>query len=162
MPADPARVEIYTDGACSGNPGPGGYGAVLSYKGHTRELSGWSAHTTSNRMELLAVIRALEALKRPCAVELYVDSRYVKDGMTQWIARWLKNQWRTAGKRPVKNVDLWKRLLELAGGHDVRWHWVRGHAGVPLNERADALARAAIKKGRAGQIEEDQDGLIPT
>lgn len=162
MSADSGKVEIYTDGACSGNPGPGGYGAILTYKGHTKEISGWSSHTTNNRMELLAAIRALEALKRPCEVNLNVDSQYLRQGITQWIEKWQRNGWRTSSKKPVKNVDLWKRLLEITKVHHVHWHWVRGHAGDPMNERADALARDAIKKGQAGLIKEDQAGRLPT
>ena len=160
--AESARVEIYTDGACSGNPGPGGYGAILTYKGHTKEISGWASITTNNRMELLAAIRALEALKRPCDVEMYVDSQYLKNGITQWIERWQQNQWRTASKKPVKNADLWKRLLDLTREHNVKWHWVKGHSGEPLNERADLLAREAIKKGKEGLMDEDQSGRLPT
>ena len=138
-------VAIYTDGACRGNPGPGGWGAVLLHGGHRREISGASAQTTNNRMELTAAIRALEALKRPSAVDLYTDSTYVKDGITRWLPNWKARGWRTAAKAPVKNRDLWEALDALAGRHDVAWHWVRGHAGNAENERADALARAALK-----------------
>src|SRR5256885_235012 len=137
-------VEIYTDGACSGNPGPGGWGAILRYKGKERELWGGEAATTNNRMELLAVIRALEALKRPSQVRLYTDSLYVQKGISTWIHDWKRRNWRTADKKEVKNVDLWKELEELAGKHEVEWHWVRGHAGHPENERVDALANKGI------------------
>ncbi|HXF66372.1 MAG TPA: ribonuclease HI [Burkholderiales bacterium] len=133
-------VEIYTDGACKGNPGPGGWGAVLKYDGRTRELHGGEAMTTNNRMELTAVIRALEALRRPCRVRLHTDSRYVQQGISTWIRDWKRRGWRTAERKPVKNEDLWRRLDELAGGHEIEWVWVRGHAGDPGNERADALA----------------------
>ena len=138
-------VAIYTDGACRGNPGPGGWGAVLLHGGHRREISGASAQTTNNRMELTAAIQALEALKRPSAVDLYTDSTYVKDGITRWLPNWKARGWRTAAKAPVKNRDLWEALDALAGRHDVAWHWVRGHAGNAENERADTLARAALK-----------------
>ena len=143
-------VEIYTDGACSGNPGPGGWAALLRFGEHERELSGGEAHTTNNRMELLAAIVALEALKRPCQVSLHSDSRYVLDGVTRWMPGWKKNGWRTAQKQPVKNVDLWQRLDAATGGHRIEWHWVRGHNGDPDNERVDALARAATRAGGAG------------
>jgi ribonuclease HI len=138
-------VLIYTDGACSGNPGPGGWGAVLISGGHERELSGGEARTTNNRMEIMAAIAALEALKRPCTVDLHTDSQYLRQGITEWIAGWKARDWRTADKKPVKNEDLWKRLDLARARHEVRWHWVKGHAGHPLNERADGLARAAIK-----------------
>ena len=140
-------VAIYTDGACSGNPGPGGWGAVLLYGEHRREISGASADTTNNRMELTAAIRALEALKRPSDVALYTDSTYVKDGITRWLPGWKAKGWRTASKSPVKNRDLWEALDTLVKRHDVSWHWVRGHAGNLENERADALAREALKAG---------------
>ena len=140
-------VVIYTDGACSGNPGPGGWGAVLLSGGHRREISGASARTTNNRMELTAAIRALEALTRPTTVDLYTDSTYVKDGITRWLANWKAKGWRTASKTPVKNRDLWEALDALASRHDVSWHWVRGHAGNAENERADTLAREALKAG---------------
>ena len=138
-------VAIYTDGACRGNPGPGGWGAVLLYGSHRREISGASADTTNNRMELTAAIRALEALNRPSAVDLYTDSTYLKDGITRWLPNWKARGWRTAAKTPVKNRDLWEALDALVGRHDVTWHWVRGHAGNAENERADTLARAALK-----------------
>ena len=140
-------VAIYTDGACSGNPGPGGWGAVLLYGEHRREISGASADTTNNRMELTAAIRALEALKRPSDVALYTDSTYVKDGITRWLPGWKAKGWRTASKSPVKNRDLWEALDALVQHHDVSWHWVRGHAGNAENERADTLAREALKAG---------------
>ncbi|MCR9222323.1 MAG: ribonuclease HI [Alphaproteobacteria bacterium] len=142
-----ARVEIFTDGACSGNPGPGGWGAVLRFRGQEKELSGGEAETTNNRMELMAAIAALEALKRPCPVTLTTDSTYVRDGITRWIHGWRKNGWKTAAKKPVKNEDLWKRLDAAAKGHKIDWRWIKGHAGHPENERADALARAAIPRG---------------
>ena len=139
------RVTIYTDGACRGNPGPGGWGAVLLYGGHRREISGASGQTTNNRMELTAAIRALETLTRPSEVTLYTDSTYVKDGITQWLPNWKARGWRTAAKAPVKNRDLWEALDALANRHDVTWHWVKGHAGNAENERADTLARTALK-----------------
>ena len=137
-------VEIYADGACKGNPGPGGWGVLLRAGGAERELFGGEAHTTNNRMELTAVIRGLEALKRRCRVRLYTDSQYVQKGISGWIHDWKRRAWRTADRKPVKNVDLWQRLDELAREHDVEWHWVRGHAGHPENERADVLANRAI------------------
>jgi ribonuclease HI len=142
-------VEIHTDGACSGNPGPGGWGAVLRWRGHEKELSGGEAATTNNRMELMAAIAALEALRRPSRVVIWTDSGYLKGGITGWITGWKRNGWRTAGKQPVKNRDLWERLDALCTRHDVEWRWLKGHAGHPLNERADALARAAIERARA-------------
>jgi ribonuclease HI len=140
------KVVIYTDGACSGNPGPGGWGSVLLYNGHRRELSGGDAETTNNRMELMAVIQALETLKRPCEAEVYTDSVYVMKGITEWIANWKKRGWKTAGRKPVKNVELWQRLEQAAGRHDVSWNWIKGHSGVPENERADELATSAIPR----------------
>ncbi len=137
-------AEVYTDGACSGNPGPGGWGAVLGWQGKTREISGGEAATTNNRMELMAAIAALESLTRPVTVRIHTDSTYVKDGITQWIHRWKRNGWKTANKKPVKNEDLWRRLDEALARHEVSWHWVKGHAGHPGNERADALARDAV------------------
>ena len=137
-------VTIHTDGACSGNPGPGGWGAILEWNGHEKELSGAEAETTNNRMELMAAIAALEALKRPSKVRLVTDSVYVRDGVTKWIHGWKKNGWKTAAKKPVKNEDLWRRLDEVASKHRVTWEWVKGHAGHPENERADQLAREAI------------------
>ena len=144
-PAD--VVDIHTDGACSGNPGPGGWGALLTFRGKTRELSGGEAETTNNRMELMAAIRALEALTRPSRVRLHTDSTYLKEGITGWIHRWKANGWKTAARKPVKNVDLWQRLEAALAGHDVEWRWVKGHAGDPGNERADALARQGIPGG---------------
>jgi ribonuclease HI len=138
------RVAIWTDGACSGNPGPGGWGAILTFNGVEKEFCGGEPQTTNNRMELLAAISALEALTRPCAVDLHTDSQYVWQGVTGWVHNWKRNGWRTADKKPVKNDDLWKRLDEAASRHDVDWHWVKGHAGDPMNERADALARAGM------------------
>jgi len=144
-PAGP-RVEIFTDGACSGNPGPGGWGAILRYNGVEKELSGGEVQTTNNRMELMAAIAALEALKRPSRVDLHTDSTYLKDGITRWIHAWKGRGWRTAGKKPVKNLDLWQRLEAAIAPHEMRWTWIRGHTGHPENERADALARAAIPR----------------
>ena len=138
------RVEIFTDGACRGNPGPGGWGALLRFRGRERELYGGERETTNNRMELTAVIRALEALTRPSPVRVTTDSQYVKRGITEWIANWKRNGWKTAARKPVKNDDLWRRLDELAAVHDVRWHWVKGHAGHAENERADRLANRGI------------------
>ena len=138
------HVEIFTDGACSGNPGPGGWGVVLRYNSRERELSGGEAHTTNNRMELRAAIAALETLKRPCRVDLHTDSAYLRDGITRWIARWKTNGWRTAARKPVKNSDLWQRLDKALAPHQITWHWVKGHAGHHGNERADTLARNAL------------------
>ena len=136
------RVEIFTDGACSGNPGAGGWGAILRYNDVEKELSGGEANTTNNRMELTAVISALSALKEPCNITLYTDSRYVMDGIEKWIATWKQNGWRTANKKsPVKNIELWQKLDELQSKHEIRWVWVKGHAGHPENERCDTLAR---------------------
>lgn len=143
-PASSPEVEIFTDGACSGNPGPGGWGAVLRWRGEEKELSGGEAETTNNRMELIAAIEALEVLKRPMSVRITTDSTYLRDGITKWIHAWRRNGWRTAAKKPVKNAELWRRLDEAAARHRVEWCWVRGHAGHPENERADALASAAI------------------
>ncbi|MGE0230327.1 MAG: ribonuclease HI [Flavobacteriaceae bacterium] len=144
MSATPTHVEIFTDGACSGNPGPGGWGAVLRYGKHEKELSGGEALTTNNRMEMRAAIEALSALKRPSVVELHTDSAYLRNGILEWIHAWKRRQWRTADKKPVKNVDLWQALDAAMARHEVRWHWVKGHAGHPENERADALARAGM------------------
>jgi ribonuclease HI len=146
------HVTIYTDGACSGNPGPGGWGAILTFGDHEKELMGGEAHTTNNRMELSAAIAALEALKRPCVVDLHTDSEYLKNGITGWIKSWKKNGWRTADKKPVKNIDLWQRLDAALGQHEVRWHWVKGHTGHVMNERADQLAREGIVAARAGAV----------
>ncbi|MCG8504082.1 MAG: ribonuclease HI [Sphingomonadales bacterium] len=137
-------VVIYTDGACSGNPGPGGWGALLTFDGKEKELSGGARETTNNRMELTAAIEALKALKRPCRVTLWTDSTYVKDGITKWIHNWKAKGWKTANKKPVKNADLWQALEAAMARHDVTWKWVKGHAGHPGNERADSLARNAI------------------
>lgn len=137
-------VEIYSDGACRGNPGPGGWGVLLRYNGREKELWGGEAATTNNRMELMAAIRALEALKRRSRVRLYTDSLYVMKGISAWIGDWKRRGWRTADKKPVKNEDLWRRLDELAAKHDIEWRWVRGHAGHPENERADQLANRGI------------------
>ncbi|MGD9786432.1 MAG: ribonuclease HI [Sulfuricellaceae bacterium] len=137
-------VDIYTDGACKGNPGPGGWGALLVYGGKEKELFGGEKETTNNRMELLAVIRALEALTRPCQVRLHTDSQYVQKGISEWIHGWKRNGWRTSSKQPVKNADLWQRLDELAAGHAIEWCWVKGHAGHDGNERADRLANRGV------------------
>ncbi|EAS62343.1 ribonuclease HI [Photobacterium angustum] len=140
------QVEIYTDGSCLGNPGPGGYGAVLRYKQHEKELSDGFFMTTNNRMELLAAIEGLASLKESCLVDLTTDSQYVRQGITQWIHNWKKRGWKTADKKPVKNADLWQRLDTETQRHQVQWHWVKGHAGHPENERCDVLARAAAEK----------------
>jgi|TARA_E500000178_G_C16956815_1_gene724063 ribonuclease HI len=140
----PTRVTIYTDGACSGNPGPGGWGAVLQYGDAKKEINGGTSETTNNRMEMMAAIMALESLKRPMAVDLYTDSTYVRSGITEWLPGWKRRNWRTAAKKPVKNVDLWQRLDSAAAAHQIAWHWVKGHAGNPGNERADELAREGI------------------
>ena len=140
----PNKVIVHTDGACSGNPGPGGWGVILDYNGTRKELSGGEADTTNNRMELMAAITALEAINRPCAVEMHVDSNYVKDGITKWIHGWKKNGWKTADKKPVKNAELWQRLDAALKLHKVSWHWVKGHAGHDGNERADELARMGM------------------
>ena len=137
-------VVIYTDGACSGNPGPGGWGSVMLYNGHRREISGGESETTNNRMEMMAVIASLESLKRPCKILLHTDSTYVMKGMTEWLESWKARNWKTAAKKPVKNVDLWQRMEAAIARHAVDWKWVKGHSGVPENERADELARDAI------------------
>jgi len=143
------EVEIFTDGACKGNPGPGGWGAVIrGHRGKERLLSGGEAHTTNNRMELLAAIEALNALTRPCRVQLTTDSNYVRDGIMKWIHGWRRNGWKTADRKPVKNADLWQALLDAAERHRIEWHWVKGHAGHPDNERADVLACAAAEAVR--------------
>jgi ribonuclease HI len=144
MSKSPDTVEIYTDGACRGNPGPGGWAALLTFQGREREISGADSSTTNNRMELLAVINALRALKRRTRARVYTDSQYVRLGITQWLQGWKARGWRTAGRRPVKNQDLWELLDQLAADHDLDWHWVRGHSGVPGNERCDQLANEAI------------------
>mgnify|MGYP003519521828 FL=1 len=138
------HVEIFTDGACSGNPGPGGYGAILRWNGSEKELSGGDAETTNNRMELMAAISALEALKEPVTADLFTDSSYVRDGIGKWMFGWKKNGWKTADKKPVKNAELWQRLDAANKRHKVEWHWIKGHAGHPENERADELARAGM------------------
>ena len=143
-------VDIFTDGACSGNPGPGGWGAVLRAGPHERELKGGDPATTNNRMELMAAIAALEALKRPSAVRLHTDSNYLKDGITRWMPQWKRRGWKTADRKPVKNIDLWQRLEAAMAPHRVDWFWVRGHAGHPENERADKLAREGMKLFRKG------------
>ena len=152
------QVSVYTDGACSGNPGPGGWGALLVYNGTEKELSGGAQETTNNRMELMAAIMALEAMKRPVAIDLFTDSSYVRNGITEWLAAWKARGWKTADKKPVKNVDLWQRLEEALARHKVEWHWVNGHAGHPENERADQLARDGMapfkpekKKNKTGE-----------
>jgi ribonuclease HI len=137
------QIEIYTDGACLGNPGPGGWGALLRFGAHEKELSGGEPDTTNHRMELLAAIRALEALREPCVVDLYTDSQYVQKGISEWISGWQRRGWKTADGKPVKNEDLWRTLLVATRTHRVNWHWVRGHAGHAENERVDELARAA-------------------
>jgi len=147
------RIEIWTDGACSGNPGPGGYGAVLRFGDREKEISGGEADTTNNRMELMAAITSLEALTRPCAVTLHTDSQYLRNGVTQWIKAWKARGWKTVDRKPVKNVDLWQRLEAAAERHEIDWRWVRGHAGDAMNERVDALARGALERGRKGSAE---------
>lgn len=142
----PKTVEVFTDGACKGNPGPGGWGTLLRYGRTEKELCGGEANTTNNRMELMAVIQALEALKRPCRVRITTDSQYVKRGVTEWMARWKRNGWRTAGRKPVKNRDLWERLDQALPRHELEWHWVKGHAGHAENERADELANRGISR----------------
>ena len=141
------EVQIFTDGACSGNPGPGGWAALLRYGANEKTLSGGEPGTTNNRMEMMAVIEARESLKRTCTVASYTDSRYVMDGMTQWIHKWKASGWKTAAKKPVKNADLWQRLDDAANPHTIEWHWVKGHSGHPENERVDALARGAMPPG---------------
>ena len=141
------KVEIFSDGACSGNPGPGGWGVLLRHNGHEKELSGFEPDTTNNRMELTAAIAGLEALTQPCHVRLTTDSEYLKKGMTEWIKDWVRRGWKTAQKKPVANRDLWERLLNLTQTHQVDWHWVRGHDGHDENERCDMLARNAIQNG---------------
>lgn len=145
------NVTIYTDGACSGNPGPGGWGVLLSCKGIEKELYGGEPETTNNRMELTAAIEALRALKQPCVVHLHTDSTYVKDGITKWLFNWKKNNWRTAAKQPVKNQDLWQALEAALASHEVHWHWVRGHNGDSGNERADRLAVQGCQQVKAGR-----------
>lgn len=146
----PGTVAIWTDGACSGNPGPGGWGAILLFGEARKEISGGENPSTNNRMELMAAISSLEALKRACTVDLHTDSEYLRNGVTKWMAGWKRNGWRTADKKPVKNVDLWERLESAIARHDIRWHWVKGHAGDPMNERADELAREGMAPYKAG------------
>ena len=145
-------VEIYTDGACKGNPGPGGWGAVLRLGAHVKELHGGEAGTTNTSMEMTAVIRAREALSRPCRIKLHTDSQYVMKGITAWIVDWKRRGWRTADKKPVKNVDLWQRLDTLVAQHEIEWIWVKGHAGIPGNERADALANLGVTQAGRGAV----------
>jgi len=140
-------TEIFTDGACSGNPGPGGWGAILTFRGKTREIYGGERDTTNNRMEMMAAIRALESLTRPVSARLYTDSTYLKNGITTWLQGWKARGWKTASRKPVKNQDLWQRLEAALAPHEVSWHWVKAHAGHPENERADALARKGIPEG---------------
>ncbi|TXI28859.1 MAG: ribonuclease HI [Nitrosomonas oligotropha] len=147
---DAKVVEIYTDGACKGNPGVGGWGVLLRYAGHEREIFGGEQLTTNNRMELLAAIRALESLKRPCKVHLHTDSQYVQRGISEWLDSWKARNWRTAGKKPVKNEDLWRQLDELAQHHEIEWCWVRGHSGHAENERADQLANRGVEMITSG------------
>ncbi len=154
------RVSIWTDGACSGNPGPGGWGAILVYGGKQKELSGGEPATTNNRMELMAAIQALEALMRPCDVDLYTDSAYLKGGITSWLASWKRNGWRTADKKSVKNIELWQRLEEATKPHRIEWHWVKGHTNDEMNERADELARFGMRPfliERAARVSEASD-----
>ncbi len=148
-------VELFTDGACRGNPGPGGWGVLIRYKGHEKTLYGGEAYTTNNRMELMAAIRGLEALKRPCKVRIMTDSRYLKEGITEWLPAWQRRGWMTVDKKPVKNVDLWQRLAAAASRHEIEWCWVKGHAGHPENERADALANRGIEQLLSGQVEKN-------
>jgi ribonuclease HI len=158
-------ITIYTDGACKGNPGPGGWGAVLQSGAHEKEIHGGAHETTNNRMELTAVIEALRCLKKACDVDLYLDSQYVRKGITEWLPSWKARGWRTASKQPVKNVDLWQDLdaALIQGGHTIRWHWVKGHAGHPGNERADALANLGVPKRQshgAGRIDPAASGAL--
>ncbi len=143
-------IEVHTDGACLGNPGPGGWGALLRYKGHERELAGGEAHTTNNRMELMAAIMGLETLSEPCNITLFTDSQYVRQGITEWMSGWVRRNWKTAGGDQVKNRDLWERLHEATQRHQIDWRWVKGHSGDPDNERVDQLSRDAAIRVRAG------------
>jgi ribonuclease HI len=151
------RVSVWTDGACSGNPGPGGWGALLTWNGHSKELKGGAAETTNNRMELTAAIEALDTLKRTTVVDLYTDSQYVRGGITGWIKGWKKNGWKTSNRKPVKNIDLWQRLDDLQARHDISWHWVRGHAGTEGNERADELARGGMEPFKPVEKQKSSD-----
>ena len=153
-------VEIFTDGACSGNPGPGGWGALLRYGDKEKELSGFCENTTNNRMELLAAIYAIEALKRSTKAELTTDSSYVRDGITKWIHNWKRNGWKKSNKKPVENRDLWERLDKAVSTHEITWHWIRGHTGHAENERADTLATTAIQKGLNKEMDSDPAGQI--
>ena len=144
------KVALFSDGACSGNPGPGGWGVILRFRGVEKELFGGERETTNNRMEMMAIIQGLEALKRPVAVDIFTDSKYVIDGITKYMPTWKKNSWRTADKKPVKNVDLWERMLAAMKPHQLTWNWVKGHNGHPENERADALARDGVAQQRGG------------
>jgi ribonuclease HI len=146
-------VVIFTDGACSGNPGPGGWGAILTAKEREKEICGGEDPTTNNRMELMAAIKALQTLSRPCVVELHTDSQYLRQGVTEWLANWKRRAWRTADNKPVKNADLWLQLDEARARHQVSWRWVKGHAGHPMNERADALARQGLKQAKASKAD---------
>jgi ribonuclease HI len=157
-PTQSEQVIIYTDGACSGNPGPGGWGVLLRFGKVEKELSGYAPHTTNNRMEMLAAIHALETLKRPCQVVLTTDSVYVKDGITKWIHNWKKRGWKKADKKAVKNADLWKRLDAITHQHDVKWKWVKGHSGHPDNETVDQLATEAVQLGKKGELPIDPAG----
>ncbi len=143
-------VEMFTDGACSGNPGPGGWGVLLIWNGNEKELHGGEPETTNNRMELMAAIKGLEALKRDLKIHLFTDSKYVRDGITAWMEKWKRNGWKTAARKPVKNEDLWRRLDNIANEYDVEWHWIKGHAGHPGNERADELARRGVREAAGG------------
>jgi ribonuclease HI len=145
-----SKVTIYTDGACLGNPGRGGWAALLISSGHEKEISGCEAHTTNNRMELMAAIAALQQLKKPCSITLYTDSTYVMKGMSEWVAGWIKKGWKTADKKPVKNADLWQQLVDAASCHEVQWKWVKAHNGHPENERVDTLARSAAEAQQSG------------
>jgi len=142
------EVEIFLDGACKGNPGPGGYAAILKYGNREKEITGHHHSTTNNRMELMAAIKALEQLKRPCKIKIYTDSNYLVKGMTSWLPRWIKNNWKTSRKTQVLNEDLWRKLLHLSQGHEIQWKWIKGHAGHPENERCDFLAKEAINRSR--------------
>ncbi len=152
------QVRIHTDGACSGNPGPGGWGALLQYGAHEKHLNGYATHTTNNRMEMLAAIHALEALKKPCRVTLITDSQYVKNGITQWLTNWKMRGWKKKDGKPVLNAELWQRLDAICAQHKIEWQWVKGHAGHPGNELADQLAREAIQAGQLGTIPTDPAG----
>ncbi|MFN3630491.1 MAG: ribonuclease HI [Casimicrobiaceae bacterium] len=161
MKKPPPRITIFTDGACRGNPGPGGWGAVLESGPHRKEIMGGEPATTNNRMELMAAISALEALKQPSEVELYTDSVYLRDGIERWIQNWKRNGWRTADRKPVKNAELWQRLERAAAPHAIRWHWVKGHAGHPGNERADHLANLGLEEALAASAAAAHDQSSP-